>query len=307
MLGRRAERNGIQFRTTKFHSFGDSAIRCSTASKLRNLRRRMRVTEIHIDSRRDREILVPRHFLTLIAGHRIPDELRQLLHLHREEPRNPIRVAVVRDTNQHREPGRPLHQGRDLRRVRLPDDQVPLPETRHRQILGLRRPLADVHHVPDLPLTARGTRPVDAWLFPAAAPASARSAAHRGPAGTTSDRSSRGTPASPDRRDELAHHNDPENEQPDTHPHRHSARSPEKSSNDDDPSAARYHAPNTPARYIGKSAPAPQQSMPEIRSHNTLPIGRRNPRILSGCRYDGLTPSRYMATAEPHPSTGRSY
>src|SRR5664280_3905090 len=37
MLGRRAERNGIQFRTTKFHSFGDSAIRCSTASKLRNL------------------------------------------------------------------------------------------------------------------------------------------------------------------------------------------------------------------------------------------------------------------------------
>src|SRR5664279_1814782 len=38
MLGRRAERNGIQFRTTKFHSFGDSAIRCSTASKLRNLR-----------------------------------------------------------------------------------------------------------------------------------------------------------------------------------------------------------------------------------------------------------------------------
>src|SRR5664280_2524770 len=173
---------------------------------------------------------------------------------------------------------------------RLVAHQVPLPETRHRPILGLRRPLADVHHVPDLPLTARGTRPVDAWLFPAAAPASARSAAHRGPAGTTSDRSSRGTPASPDRRDELAHHNDPENEQPDTHPHRHSARSPEKSSNDDDPSAARYHAPNTPARYIGKSAPAPQQSMPEIRSHNTLPIGRRNPRTLSGCRYDGLTP-----------------
>jgi len=25
------------FRTTEFHSFGDSAIRCSTASKLRNL------------------------------------------------------------------------------------------------------------------------------------------------------------------------------------------------------------------------------------------------------------------------------
>ena len=41
----------------------------------------------------------------------------------------------------------------------------------------------------------------------------------------------------------------------------------------------------------GKSAPAPQQSMPEICSHNTLPIGRRNPKILSGCRYDGLTPS----------------
>src|SRR5664279_4519465 len=39
MLGRRAERNGIQFRITEFHSFGDSAIRCSTASKLRNLRR----------------------------------------------------------------------------------------------------------------------------------------------------------------------------------------------------------------------------------------------------------------------------
>src|SRR5664280_1393010 len=101
------------------------------------------------------------NLLTLIPGHRIPDELRQLLHLHREEPRNPIRVAVVRDTNQHREPGRPLHQGRDLRRVRLPDDQVPLPETRHRPIPGLRRPLADVRHVPDLPHTARGTRPVD--------------------------------------------------------------------------------------------------------------------------------------------------
>src|SRR5664280_1045156 len=70
------------------------------------------------------------------------------------------------------------------------------------------------------------------------------------------------------------------------------------------PSSARYHAPNTPARYIGKSAPAPQQSMPEIRSHNILPIGRRNPRILSGCRYDGLTPSctRFVVTCPAFPA-----
>ena len=85
---------------------------------------RMEVTEIHIDTRRDREILVPRHFLTLIPGHRISHKLRQILHLQREELRNSIRV-VARDPNQHREPGRPLHQRRDLRRVRLPDDQVP--------------------------------------------------------------------------------------------------------------------------------------------------------------------------------------
>src|SRR5664279_4621102 len=43
----------------------------------------------------------------------------------------------------------------------FPMIKSPSQKPRHRPILGLRRPLADVHHVPDLPLTARGTRPVD--------------------------------------------------------------------------------------------------------------------------------------------------
>jgi len=45
--------------------------------------------------------------------------------------------------------------------------------------------------------------------------------------------------------------------------------------------------------------------MPEICSPNTLPIGRRNPRILSGCRYDGLTPSSQAADAGIYAYVGK--
>src|SRR5664279_3986773 len=89
----------------------------------------------------------------------------------------------------------------------------------------------------------------------------------------------------------ASHHNDPAPEPPDTRPGHHSSRSPEKSSNDADPTFGRHHAPNTPGQYCGKPAPAPQHSNAGNLLITPLAIARRTPRILAGCRYDGLNPS----------------
>ena len=83
----------------------------------------------------------------------------------------------------------------------VPDDQVAFPVPGHRPVLDLGGPLADVDHVRDpAPAARRRARRGLRSARPVRRHWSARGAARRGPARTATGRSSRATPASPDRR-----------------------------------------------------------------------------------------------------------
>src|SRR5882757_11177406 len=109
----------------------------------------MRIAEIDVDPTLDRELRVLGHFFTLVPGDTLPQELGECDHLPSQEPGYPISITIVGNAYQHHEAGGTLDQCRDLRFVSLADNKVTFPEAGHGPIVGLRRPFADVDHVPN--------------------------------------------------------------------------------------------------------------------------------------------------------------
>jgi len=114
------------------------------------LPRRVRVAEVDGQTGADGELGVASHLLALIPGHAVAQELRQRLHFPRQQRGHALGAAVVGNLDEHGESAGPFDEGGDLRFAALADDQISLPETGHRTIVGLGGPLADVDHVWDL-------------------------------------------------------------------------------------------------------------------------------------------------------------
>ena len=73
-----------------------------------------------------------------------------MLHFLGQEDRDTLGGPVVGNPHEHGKSAGTLDQGGDLRLATLADDQISLPETGNRTVLGLDRAFADVDHVPDL-------------------------------------------------------------------------------------------------------------------------------------------------------------
>ena len=109
---------------------------------------RVRVAEVDLAVRGDRDLRVQRHLLALVPGQRPAQAGRQARDHRGHRRRERCRGLPARHRHQHRVPGGALDQGADLRLARLPGDQVAFPVPGHRPVLRLGRPLADVHHAP---------------------------------------------------------------------------------------------------------------------------------------------------------------
>ncbi len=73
-----------------------------------------------------------------------------MLHFLSQEDRDTLGSPVVGNLHEHGESTGTLVQGGDLRLATFADDQIALPETWNRTILGLDRKFTNVDHIPDL-------------------------------------------------------------------------------------------------------------------------------------------------------------
>jgi len=110
----------------------------------------VRVAKVDGQTRADSELGVTGHFLALIPGYAVAQELRQRLHFFSQERGHALGASVVGNSHKHGKPAGTFHQGRDLRFAAFPDDQISLPETGHRAIVSFGGTLTDVDHVWDL-------------------------------------------------------------------------------------------------------------------------------------------------------------
>jgi hypothetical protein len=148
------------------------------------------------------EASVVDHLDALVPGHRAAKLGRQPIELGGQRSDDLVVAGAVWQVQQHYEAGGSLHQGADVGLVGLPHDQVAFPVARHEAVGDPRGTLGDHDLVAGIRWGGEQHAPLGTPTNPPRAQACCQLRAERaaGPGRTARCRSSRGRPASADRR-----------------------------------------------------------------------------------------------------------